>query len=145
MSTTLGLPLSEGYLPVALLITSVLSAFNTAQCFVSTKYNVRIYNNSTQAAGKGHPAQSEVTGLSCRTFGIWTALSGFLRLYGAFYINDVHVYRLCIATYACAWVHFVSELLVFKTANLGGVIKAPLIVATVMGSWMLTGYGTYVK
>ena len=137
---------AEGFLPLALAITSFLSAFNTVQCYVTTAYNHRIYNEvPVQAAGKDKTAQSEVTGLSCRTFGIWTALSGFIRMYAAFYLNDTHVYRLCFATYVCAWLHFVSEVVVFKTANLNGVVKGPLIVATTMGSWMLIQWGAYVQ
>lgn len=144
--SSLGLPLAEGYLPIALTITSILSAFNTAQCFVSTYYNHQIYNQMTQhKTPNDRMASSQVTGLSCRTFGIWTALSGFIRLYGALYINDVHVYRLCFATYVCAWLHFVSEVTVFRTANLQGVVKGPLIVATTMGAWMLFSWSSYVQ
>lgn len=136
--SSFGLPIAEGNLPIALAITSFLSIFNTAQCYTSTYYNKQIYNQATTKF-------AEVTGLSCRTFGIWTLLSGIIRTYSVFYLNDVHVYRLCFATYVCAWLHFVSELMIFKTANLKGVIKAPLIVATTMGSWMWFSWNSYVQ
>ena len=140
------LPLSEGYLPIALTVVLVLSIFNTVQCFTSTYYNSRIYNRShTGNAIKGRLAQSEVTNLSCRTFGIWTALTGFIRLYAACHLDDVHCYRICLATYVCAWLHFASEIVIFKTADLNGVVKAPAVVATTMSVWMWLAWDSYVQ
>jgi hypothetical protein len=70
--------LPAGTLPKWLLFVSVLSVFNTAQCFLDAEATLTrmVYAN----------APSQVTALSTRTFGIWTLLSAFIRIYGAYHI-----------------------------------------------------------
>ncbi|KAL9082876.1 MAG: hypothetical protein Q9159_006119 [Coniocarpon cinnabarinum] len=150
MSTAISIPdLSDGYLPLAVLVTAAASFFNTAQCFLTTKLAKRIYNTADMKppdSTKGHPAQtqSQVTPLSCRSLGIWTLLSGIVRLYSTYHLGDVHCYRLCFATYICAFVHFALEVAVFGTANLSGVAREPLITSSAMTGWMWYCWGHYV-
>ena len=82
-----------------------------------------------------------VTGLSARTFAVWTVLSGIIRLWAAYDIyNPVYVhgeslpeyrlYYLALCTFGLAWIHFVSEWTIYKTAGFGGGLLSPLIVAS---------------
>lgn len=100
-----------------------------------------------------------VTGLQARTFAVWTALSGVVRLYAAYNINqkmcvlDLHfitrtsahamcfvmsrIYDLTLFTYLFAFAHFGSELLIFRTASFGPGALSPVIVSsesTITGS-----------
>ena len=130
----------SGLLPKALFLVGVVSIANTFQAFVDTSYTSLLYNRSPSS---GQSKTSQVTPLSSRTFGIWSLLSGCIRLYAAFHISDTHVYRLTFLTWILGSVHFLSEVFVFQTADLKGRTKAPLIVAGTMAVWMLTHWTTY--
>jgi len=90
-----------------------------------------------------------VTGLQARTFAVWTALSGVVRLYAAYNINqkvcvlDSHliirasadakccrIYDLTLFTYLFAFAHFTSELLIFRTASFGPGALSPVLVSS---------------
>ena len=100
-----------------------------------------------------------VTGLQARTFAVWTALAGVVRLYAAYNINqkvcvlDFHliirasadtmrsvmgrIYDLTLFTYLFAFAHFGSELLIFRTASFGPGALSPVIISsgsTIFGS-----------
>ncbi|KAF9174869.1 ergosterol biosynthesis protein [Mortierella sp. AD010] len=127
--------LPAGLLPKWLWIVGVTSFLNTFQAFVTLSATRRIYAN------KPH----EVTGLSGRTFGVWTLLSSVIRLYGAYNLHLAPMYNITLCTFGIAWVHFMSEFVVFRTAKITGPFLAPCIVATSSLIWMVSQYGYYVK
>ncbi|CCC70245.1 hypothetical protein NCAS_0E01750 [Naumovozyma castellii] len=119
--------LPPGYLPKWLLFISVVSIFNSIQTYISgLKLTRRVYSRK--------PA--ETTPLSARTFGTWTFVSCIIRLYGAFYLNEPHIYQLAFISYIIAWVHFGFELLIFRTCNFDSGFMGPLVVATTSLVWM---------
>ena len=128
------LPPHQGLLPPWLLLISTVSLLNSVQNYATLSLTQRVY--------AAQPAQT--TPLSARTFGTWTALSSVIRLYAAYHVTNPQVYQLALCSYAIAWVHFMSEWLVFKTAKLGAGLMGPLIVATTSLAWMASQWGFYV-
>lgn len=117
----------SGYLPKWLLFISVVSVFNSIQTYISgLELTRKVYENSPQ----------EVTPLSARTFGTWTLISSFIRLYGALHLNENHVFQLTFISYTIALLHFSSELLIYRTCKIGKGTLGPLIVATTSLTWM---------
>lgn len=101
--------------------------FNSAQTYLSgLELTRRVYENKPQ----------QTTDLSARTFGTWTFVSAVIRFYGAYYLTNPQVYQITLASYLIAFVHFVSEWLIFKTAKFGKGLLGPLIVATSTIVWM---------
>ncbi|CAN6665383.1 ergosterol biosynthetic protein 28 [Trichomonascus vanleenenianus] len=118
-----------GLLPSWMLLVSVVSVFNSAQCyFGGLALTRRVYEAQPQ----------QVTGLSARTFGTWTVVAAIVRFYAAYNINIQPIYDMALSTYVLAGFHFVSEWLVFGTAKLGKGLYGPLFVASVTTAWMLT-------
>ncbi|KAF8335808.1 Erg28-like protein [Cantharellus anzutake] len=120
------LPKSTGWLASWQLFLAVTSVFNTVQNFITLKLTKRIYNQ----------ANEEVNALQSRTFGIWTLTAAIIRFQVAYDIHDPNLYHLAIGTYWIAFAHFVSEIVIFRTANLKGGALAPCIVATSSLIWM---------
>ena len=114
---------------------SVISVLNSAQAYSTLKFTQRVYSAS--------PAS--VTALSARTFGTWTFLSSVIRLYAAYHIDDPTIYQLAMWTYGIAFLHFVSEWQVYKTARWGAGLAGPAFVATGSLLWMVTQWGFYVR
>ncbi|KAG0275166.1 ergosterol biosynthesis protein [Linnemannia exigua] len=127
--------LPAGLLPKWLWIVGVTSFLNTFQAFATLSATRRIYANK----------QHEVTGLSGRTFGVWTLLSSVVRLFGAYNLHIAPMYQITICTFGIAWIHFMSEFFVFRTAKITGPFLAPCVVATSSLIWMVSQYGYYVK
>lgn len=92
-----------------------------------------------------------MTELQARTFAVWTALSGVVRLYAAYniklkmsvpgsHLTRVHtdamyfttdrIYDLTLFTYLFAFAHFGSELLIFRTASFGPGALSPVVVSS---------------
>ncbi|SCU78501.1 LADA_0A05930g1_1 [Lachancea dasiensis] len=118
-----------GYLPRWLLFISVVSVFNSLQTYFSgLTLTRRVYERKP----------SETTNLSARTFGTWTFISSVIRLYGALYLQEEHIYQLVCISYLVALFHFGSELIVFRTCKLGKGFMGPLIVSTTSLAWMYT-------
>ncbi|KAI9747755.1 MAG: ergosterol biosynthesis protein [Lichina confinis] len=128
------LPAHPGLLPKWLLLVSIVSALNSVQAYSTLSYTKRVYS----------AAPEQVTGLSGRTFGTWTFLSSVIRLYAAYDISNPTLYQLAFATYAVAFVHFVGEWRLFKTAAWGSGLAAPIFVATGTLTWMLLQRNFYV-
>ncbi|KAK6340851.1 ergosterol biosynthesis protein [Orbilia brochopaga] len=127
------LPAGPGLLPKFLLLVSVISIANSAQCYSTLKFTKRVY------AGKPF----EVSSLSSRTFGTWTLLAALVRFYAAYNISNPAVYDICVGTFVLAGWHFVSEWLYFGTAKLGEGLTGPLIAATTGLTWMLSQRAFY--
>lgn len=119
--------LPPGYLPKWLLFISTVSIFNSVQTYVSgLSLTRRVYSNKPQ----------EVTKLSCRTFGTWTLISCIIRFYGAFYLDEIHIYQLTMFSYMIALLHFLSELIIYRTCRLDAGFLSPLFVASTSLFWM---------
>jgi hypothetical protein len=133
------LPPHPGLLPKWLLFISLVSLGNSIQSYLSLVGTQEVY-----AATKSvQPPQ--VTPLSARTFGTWTAITAIVRFYAAYHITDPVIYQLALWTFGVAWMHFMSEWLVFKTAKWCKGLAGPAIVATGTGVWMLVLWKSYVR
>jgi len=129
------LPTHPGLLPKWQLLVAVVAVLNSFQNFLTVEFTRRVYSNKPE----------QVTGLCSRTFGTWTLLSGIIRLYCAYHIDEKAVYDITIWTYVVVLFHFGSEWLHFRTSNLGAGLYGPLIVGTTSLTWMLAQYSFYVK
>lgn len=118
--------LPSGYLPKWLLFISIVSIFNSVQTYFNTSLTRKVYENKPE----------QVSPLSARTFGTWTLVSCIIRLYGAFYVNETHIFQLTFISYAIALFHFGSELIVYNTCRLSKGFMGPLIVSTTSLIWM---------
>ena len=114
---------------------SLISVMNSFQAYSTQTFTRRVYSLSP----------SSVTPLSARTFGTWTFLSSVIRLYAAYNIENAVVYQLALWTYVIAWLHFVSEWQVYKTAQWGAGLAGPAVVATGSLIWMGAQWGYYVN
>jgi len=140
------LPQHEGLLPKWLLLVSVISVANSVQAYSTLKFTRRVYSGTVNPkTNDAYPSTSPVTPLSARTFGTWTLITSIVRLYAAYNIDDPIVYQLGLWTYAIAWLHFVSEWFIFKTARWGAGLAGPVFVATGSLLWMSLQWGFYVK
>jgi hypothetical protein len=109
---------------------SLLSLFNTLITYlvIGRKTTQNIYNK----------APEQVTLLSVRTFGTWTAITAGVRLITAYNITNRHTYYLTLWTFIVAVWHFGSEWAVYRTATWDGV-KLSLILDVGTPIWMLYG------
>lgn len=119
--------LPDGNLGKWTLFISAVSFFNSIQCYLGDlRLSRRIYTG----------APNQVTPLSNRTFGTWTAAVAIVRMYAAYHLDDPVVWRISLSTYLLAGFHFLSEWLVFGTAKFGAGLLGPLVVASVTPVWM---------
>ncbi|EKM78717.1 hypothetical protein AGABI1DRAFT_114326 [Agaricus bisporus var. burnettii JB137-S8] len=118
------------------LLVAATAVFNTVQNFCTLKLTRKIYSNLPS---------SQITALQARTFGVWTLTAAVVRFYAAFHIHDKSIYDMTMFTYLIAFGHFASELLIFRTANLGAAVISPVIVSTVSLFWMINQYDFYVQ
>ncbi|KAG7119667.1 Ergosterol biosynthetic protein 28 like [Verticillium longisporum] len=138
------LPSSQGLLPYYMILVSLISVGNSAQCLLTLHYTRRIYCNkfvtntslapksalrdpedsvhklvlATNRAAAGN-ATDQVTPLAARLFATWTLLAAVVRMYAAYHLEHAHMYDLVLWTYVVALGHFLSEMLVFKTVKFG--------------------------
>ncbi|GAA5904529.1 hypothetical protein JCM5296_005475 [Sporobolomyces johnsonii] len=125
---------APGTLPYWMLFVSGLAVFNSVQNFLTTSLTKRVYSRS--------PAL--VNPLQARTFAVWTLMSAAVRIYASYNISNKVMYDLALISYALAWLHFVSEAVIFRTAGLTGVIS-PFIVSSTSLVWMIKQYDFYVR
>ncbi|KAL1969856.1 hypothetical protein VTN77DRAFT_7365 [Rasamsonia byssochlamydoides] len=133
------LPPHGGLLPKWLFLVSVISSINSLQSYRSLDYARQLYAGSAATNN-----QSPANLLSARTFGTWTFLSAVVRMYAAYHITSPVAYDLALWTYGIALGHFVSEWLVYGSAQLKGRFVFPLLVASGTVVWMLTQRAAYV-
>jgi hypothetical protein len=89
-------------------------------------------------------SKGAVTGLSSRTFGTWTLLTGVVRLFAAYHLEDPSWYNLAIATYFVAFWHFGSELLFYRTTRLISGATPTYLVSIGTLIWMVKERDGYV-
>jgi len=127
-------PTTPGLLPKWQLLVSGMAFFNSIQNLLTLSLTRRIYTNKS----------SEVTALQSRTFAVWTWTSAIVRLYCAYHINEKAIYDITMWTYIGAAGHFLTEWLIYRSANFGPGLLGPLIVAPVSLVWMSQQYDFYV-
>ncbi|GFO48194.1 ergosterol biosynthetic protein 28 [Plakobranchus ocellatus] len=111
-------------------------AFGSAvQCFINPNYIYeRIYTSNNE----------NVSTLTSRLFGVWTFLSGSLRVMCALDLYNKRLYHVTLLSFILALGHFISEVYIYRTAQLQSAgILAPLFVSSTSILLMLIGY-TYV-
>ncbi|ESO83537.1 hypothetical protein LOTGIDRAFT_222610 [Lottia gigantea] len=125
------------YLRVWIGFVAVMALGNTVQCFVDPQLlKSKLYTVNPEA---------NVNGLVANLFGIWTLLSAALRFYCAIDIFNIALYHLTYFSFYLALGHFVSEVLVYKTATFSVGVMAPLIVSSLSIVTMSIGYGYLTK
>jgi len=133
MSYLPNIPSGGGFLPYWLLATSAASTYNSIQNYFILWQTKEVYG------GKPH----EMTPLAARIFSAWTFVTAVIRCTAAYHITDPTYYNLAIFTYIVAGAHFSSELLVFKTVNIGRGSLSVFAFATVSLLWTLSQRGYY--
>ena len=83
-----------------------------------------------------------VSALQARTFATWTLTSCLLCLICARNPCIPAIYGATLGSFLIALLHFLLELLVFKTVGLKTAIQ-PMIVAGVSSLWMIAGWNYY--
>lgn len=131
------LPPFEGLLPKWLFLVSVVSTANSFQAYKNEAYAAQLYNGKT---ADGRPFTNA---LSSRTFGTWTLISSVIRMYAAYNVTTPVVYDMGMWTFGIAFFHFVTELLVYGTAQLKGRFLGPMIVASSTLTWMFLQRDAY--
>ncbi|KAM5129667.1 ergosterol biosynthetic protein 28 homolog [Mantella aurantiaca] len=114
-----------------LMMVSIIAAGNTLQSF-------RDHSFLSDKLYTGRPSQ--VNGLQARTFGIWTLLSSVIRCTCAIDIRNKTLYHLTLWTFILALGHFVSEVWIYRTAQMTIGVMAPLMVASFSILGMLIGF-----
>ncbi|KAF1980404.1 ergosterol biosynthesis protein-like protein [Bimuria novae-zelandiae CBS 107.79] len=162
------LPPFEGLLPKWLLLVSLISLANSLQAYTTLHYAARVYNpnpdtsrppsnitpslnlssippGGTIPAHKLAPGEiaSQVTPLSGRKWGTWTALTGIVRFYVAYNINQKAMYELGVWTYGVAWAHYMAEWWVYGTCRWGAPLAGPVVISTGSLVWMVAQRGFY--
>lgn len=118
--------LTEDFLPKWLLLVSLISIMNSIQAYLDTELTKKVYRENPD----------EVTGLTARTFGTWTLVSGLVRLYGALYLYEDHIFQLTFLSFLVALIHFSAEFLIFRTCGINGGLMSPLIISNISLFWM---------
>ena len=101
------------------------------------------YNSRETAAKLG--ATDQCTPLAARLFGTWTLVQSLVRMFAAFHLDSEPMYRLALATYVVALVHFSSEYWYFKSMTFGKPQAFPFALATIGIVWMVSQYSYYVE
>ncbi|CAH1792345.1 unnamed protein product, partial [Owenia fusiformis] len=109
----------------------IMAIGNTYQCFRDPRFfTEKIY---TEISAKDYM-------LSARLFGIWNFLTASLRLYCAFFINNRQVYNFTLWSFLLSLVHFLSEVLIYKSAAWSPGLVTTLLVSVISIVVMIIGY-----
>ena len=114
---------------------SAISVGNSIQAYLTTKNTREVYIRTG----------TQITAFSSRLFGTWTIISAAIRLYAAYNISNPQLYELAIIAYGVAWIHFMSEWLIFGTAAWGRGLAGPMLISTGSLVWMFSQWGYYVQ
>ena len=112
-------------------VVGVMALANTVSCYVNHSFlGSRLYTAAPEKA-------NDLTG---RLFGIWTLVSALLRLSSAILITNRALFNLTFLSFVIAFVHFLSEAFIYKTAPLTVGVLTPMIVSAVSILWMMVVY-----
>jgi len=104
---------------------------NTISCYVDHSFlGSRLYTGAPEKAND----------LAARLFGVWTLMSALLRLSCAILIKNRALFNLTLLSFVIAFVHFLSEAFIYKTAPLTIGVITPMIVSGISTLWMLIAY-----
>ncbi|CAK9290268.1 unnamed protein product [Gordionus sp. m RMFG-2023] len=79
--------------------------------------------------------------LSSRLFGLWTLIAGLNRIACAIFIRNKILYWITFSTFCMAFIHFLSEIFIYNSTNLGNKnVIPPLIIAGISMLLMIGGY-----
>ncbi|PIK62489.1 putative ergosterol biosynthetic protein 28 [Apostichopus japonicus] len=110
----------ERVLRTWLTLIAFMSLASSVQCFVESTLIIQtMYSQPTD----------QVNALIGRMFGTWTMLSGVVRLMCAVFIDNRPVYDLTLFTFIMVWLHFLSELLIFKTTEPSFGVVSPMVIS----------------
>jgi len=101
----------------------------------------------TQASSTGkdvEKAQDQVTPLTARVFGMWTALAGIIRIFAAYDITNPPLYQMSFLTHVMAALHFTSEIFVYKTVMLRWEVAFPVVAGWSGAIYMALQYQNYI-
>ncbi|KAG8906387.1 ergosterol biosynthesis protein [Tulasnella sp. 403] len=129
------LPVADGFLPYWQLFIAAVAALNSFQNMFTVDITKKLYAKK--------PGQ--VTPLQARTSTMWNFTAAVVRFHCAYNIHNKAVYDMTLWTYAIAFFHFSSELLLFRTSNLNAALISPVIVSSTSLLWMLKQYDFYVR
>jgi len=112
-------------------VVGLMAVGNTVSCFVDHSFLARhLYTGATD----------KTNDLAARLFGMWTLMSALLRLSCAILITNRALYNLTLLSFVLAFVHFLSEAFLYKTAPLTVGVLAPIIVSGVSTLWMIVAH-----
>lgn len=121
----------ERILRTWLTMTAFMSLASAVQCFVESTLIIQtMYSQPTD----------HVNALIGRMFGTWTILSGVVRLMCAMFIHNRPVYDLTLFSFILVWLHFLSELFIFKTTEPSFGVASPMIISGISIVLMILGY-----
>ncbi|KAK3609692.1 hypothetical protein CHS0354_017545 [Potamilus streckersoni] len=83
---------------------------------------------------------STANSFASRLYGLWNFLSAAIRFCCVLQIHNKTVYNLTVFSFLLMLGHFISEILIFKTADLDSGVIASLIISVVSILAMLYGY-----
>ena len=112
-------------------VVGLMALGNTVSCFFDHSFlKSRLYTGAPEKAND----------LAARLFGLWTLMSALLRLSCAILITNRALFNLTFLSFVVAFIHFLSEAFIYKTAPLTIGVLAPLIVSGVSMLWMAVAY-----
>ncbi|KAL3874182.1 hypothetical protein ACJMK2_037229 [Sinanodonta woodiana] len=85
-------------------------------------------------------SHSTVNSFASRLYGLWSFLSAALRFSCILQIHNKTLYHLTVFSFLLMLGHFISEILIFKTADLDSGMLPSLILTVVSFMAMLYGY-----
>ena len=105
-------------------LVALMALGNSVQCFIEPDFVwTKLYNES-----------KEVSFLTARTYGMWTLLASIVRFMYAYNMRNWELFLITMASYALAFGHFSSEMLVYHSGGLDsmGMLSAIVVSGTSM-------------
>ena len=145
------IPQDKGLLPYFLLLVSISVqrcqwSLTLKDAVLSWGSTISAYLAPTSVAGIfTGPNNSQVTGLSIRSFGSWLILSGFVRFYAAYNLSNPAAYATAFCTFiAISW-FYLMEWLVYRTIDMGITLVISLAMDCGALIWMPLQWNYYLK
>jgi hypothetical protein len=109
--------------------------------FLAYFNTVLTYTSSTLGPIKAMYARApaQVSTLSAHNFGTWTVISGTVRVVAAYNLSNPEVYGLAVFTFLAADVHWLAQLLFFRTVTWKS-IRLSLVLDIFTPGIMAVGY-----
>ncbi|CRG88719.1 tRNA (guanine-N2-)-methyltransferase [Talaromyces islandicus] len=109
------LPVARGsYLPYWILFMSLLAFYNTYAC-----YTISVTTDKGAHPNIAYPLTDQLTPLTARFYGTWTAATGTMRFVTAYRVQEKGLYTATLISFVITCLNFLSEVVVFETATWG--------------------------